>query len=464
MIFTGRSRELGWLRSILDRRTPQVVRVVGLTGVGKSALIHRAMTDFPGARVQCPPLPEPAQRAALAKALAPLSGDEVPDASDWPTLLTQALRLAQASERPWVLVLEDAHRLTEARVRLATPLAQALRAATESGTALHVVMVGRSAATPGEHPIGEFTPETLEVAPLPFRAAAVHLPGQDAEARLRAYGVFGGIPRVLAALDTSVTVGTNVRRLLLTAEGTLADGPLAWLEREVQTPSRYVSILSTLARGEADWGAVHGGVSDLTRSGQVAPYLRRLGELGLVCSRTPLDAGPRARITRYSLTDPFLAFWFRFGLPWMLTPRRLDPSLSIREHYARDIRPHIDEHMEAVMPLAARQHMELDALETMGSVARESGSLWAGGVEIPVVGMLRSGAAYYGMTAWRTPDRGASPLEALDRLIRDTRYGFGRERRLRVVFAGRAPPTWLRRESARRQDARLIDAEELLGS
>jgi hypothetical protein len=260
-----------------------------------------------------------------------------------------------------------------------------------------------------------------------------------------------------------VTVGTNVRRLLLTPNGELSDGPLAWLEREVQTPSRYVSILSTLAHGETDWAAVHGGVPDLTRSGQVAPYLRRLGELGLVSSRTPLDAGPRSRATRYALTDPFLAFWFRFVFPWLFDPRRADPSASVREHYGREIRPLIDGHMETVMPVVARQHMELDALETLGSVARESGSLWSGEVEIPVAGMLRSGAAYYGLTTWRPPERAASPLHTLDRFVRETRYGFGRERRLRLVFAGRRPPTWLRRDTARSQDTRLIDAEALLG-
>lgn len=439
------------------------MRVVGLAGVGKSALVHRATTDFAGAWLRCPPLPDPAHRAALARALSPLADDDVSPESDWPTLLDIARRLAAKSSRPWVLVMDDAHRLTEARARFAAPAAQAVRAAAADGTALHVVLVGREGGTPGEDSFGALAPETLEVTPLPFRAAAPHLPGSDPEARLRAYGVFGGIPRVLASLDTSVTVGTNVRRLLLAPDGGLADGPLAWLEREVQTPSRYVAILSTLARGETDWATVHGGVPDLSRSGQVAPYLGRLGELGLVSSRTPLDAGPRSRATRYTLTDPFLAFWFRFAFPWLVDPRRLDPASSIREHYAREIRPLIDGHMETVMPLVARQHMELDALETLGSVARESGSLWSGDMEIPVAGMLRSGAAYYGVSAWRPPERAVSPLAVLDGRIRETRYGFGRERRLRIVFTGRRPPTWLRRETARRPDTRLIDAEALLG-
>jgi hypothetical protein len=47
--------------------------------------------------------------------------------------------------------------------------------------------------------------------------------------------------------------------------------------------------------------------------------------------------------------------------------------------------------------------------------------------------------------------------------VKNTRYGFGRERRLRIVFAGRPAPRWLRREIARDQDAALIDAAALVG-
>jgi hypothetical protein len=461
--FTGRSRELGWLRWVLDRTTPQLVRVVGLTGAGKSALVQRAASDFAGAWLRCPPLPDPAQRAALARTLAPHLRDDVSPESDWTTLLDRARRAASESSRPWVLVVDDAHRLTEARARFATAAAEVMRVAAEQSTPFHLVMVGRAAGMPGETAFGDRPPETLDVAPLPLRAAAPHLPGSDSEARLRAYGVFGGIPRVLGALDTSVTVGTNVRRLLLSPDGRFADAPLAWLEREVQTPSRYMAILSALAHGEADWASIHEGVQDLTRSGQVAPYLKRLTELGLVTSRTPLDAGPRTRSTRYALTDPFLAFWFRFAFPWLFDSRRVDPETSVREHYAREVRPLIDAHMETVMPMVARQHMELDAVETLGSTARESGSLWNGDLDIPVAGILTSGAAYYGTCGWSPPDRADSPLDSLDRRIRDTRYGFGKERRLRIVFTGRQPPTWLRRDAARRQDAHLVDADALIG-
>ena len=441
--------------------------VSGLPGVGKSALVARAAADYPTLHHRCPPLPDQAQRASLgarlreATASAGLPNQSLPSDPSWADLFDAVVSRAVAAEdRPFVLVLDDVHRLGEARSRFLPQLESALRRSVEADATLHIVFVGREGGLPVLDEDDVVTISALHVGPLPLRAAAPHLPGNRPHERVRAYGVFGGIPRVLTALDTSVTVGTNVRRLLLDNSGALADAPLQWLEREVQTPSRYVAILQALSRGEADWATIHEGVPDLTRSGQIAPYLNRLTDLGLIETRRSLDARPTTRATRYAIADPFVAFWFRFIFPWRLS----DQTDPIGPYYASSVRSGINAHMEEMLPGICRQHMSFDAIETLGAISREGGSLWGGDAEIPVAGTLTSGAAYYGVTRWGESQPESSPLDELDREIRETRYGFGRERRLRLLFTGRTTPTWLRREVARRHDAMLIDAEGLLGA
>jgi hypothetical protein len=390
-----------------------------------------------------------------------LAGEVLPSDPSWAELFGAVVSSAAAADRPFVLVLDDVHRLAEARSRFLPELGSALREAVQAAIALHIVFVGREGGLPTLDVNEAITITSFRVDPLPLRAASTHLPGNRPHERVRAYGVFGGIPRVLSALDTSVTVGTNVRRLLLDDSGALSDAPLQWLEREVQTPSRYVAILEALSRGEADWATLHAGVPDLTRSGQVAPYLKRLAELGLIEIRRSLDARPATRATRYAISDPFLAFWFRFVLPWRLSDQ-IDP---IGPHDASAVRPGLNEHMEEMLPRICRQHMSFDAIETLGAVAREGGSLWGGGdAEIPVAGTLTSGAVYYGLTRWAEAQPESSPLDQLDREIHETRYGFGRERRVRLLFTGRTTPRWLRRDVARRHDAMLIDAASMLGA
>jgi hypothetical protein len=274
---------------------------------------------------------------------------------------------------------------------------------------------------------------------------------------VRAYAVFGGIPAHLRRLDRNASLATNLRRLVLEPEAPLAERPLAVLEATAQAPARYAAILSALSPGEADWSTIHAGVPGLTASGQVAPYLKRLQDMGLVDARRSLDAAPRSRSRRYHITDPFFAFWYRFVLPHR---QRLAQGEDV---WTARIRPMLDPHVDSVFPEVCRQHMTLDVMETLGANARECGGLWGHGYDIPISGILSSGAAFYGVPVSPHAD-GAGTLERLDRSIRETRYGFGRERRTRVLFSPGAMPTTLQREAARRHDVHLVDAVALVGS
>jgi AAA+ ATPase superfamily predicted ATPase len=305
----------------------------------------------------------------------------------------------------------------------------------------------------------EVTALHVRLGPLPFRAATQLLPGSDPPDLLRAYAVFGGTPAHLRQLDRGTSLITNLRRLVLERGAPLADRPLAVLEAAAQTPGRYAAILAALGGGEADWSTVHAGVPDLTASGQVAPYLKRLEDLGLLEVRRSLDASPRSRGRRYRITDPFSAFWYRFVLP---NRERLvldggEDVLGSR------IRPALDDHVRTVFPEICRQHMTLDVMETLGVNARQSGSLWGPGYEIPVAGILSSGGAFYGGPVLPEGE-GTDALYRLDREIRETRYGFGRERRIRVLFSPASMPAALQREAARRHDVHLVDARALTGS
>jgi uncharacterized protein len=458
-LFTGRSRELGRLRGLLDGRESRVVRVTGVRGGGKSALVRRAVSDYPALVHRCAPLPDAAIRAALSERVG--AGVAGAGGSDgWPKLVEQIAALADGLTRPLVLVLDDAHRLAQARSRWLAPMLALLADRAASGAApIHIVLVGQRDGLPEDEALAPRSGETLEVQPLPLRAATPLLPGTTPEDKLLAYGVFGGLPGVLTRLDRNVTVGTNVRHLVLSADGALADADAIWLERDLQTPARYNAILTALAPGETDWAAVHAGVPDLGRSGQVAPYLAKLTQLGLVTARRSLDADPSSRSTRYAIADPFLAFWYRF----VPSIRYGIEAESESASYGRAVRPSLDDHLASVFPALCRQHMRFDALETLGANAREGGSLWGAGYELPVAGLLTSGAAYYGACVWVPDETGGTPLTEIERSMRETRFGFGRERRLRLVFTGRPAPQSLRREVVRTRDAALIDAGALVG-
>ena len=457
----GRTREIGLLRTALDRPDPSVILVTGPPGSGKSALVQAAAADFPHVIHRAPPLPDHFQRQALARSLREGRPDDpavarLPQDPGWEDLLQAAL--APAGGKPSVLVVDDAHRWNQSRARFAPALFAALAAARRLGHAVHVVLVspeGVEAKPPGAD---ETPPLNIRLGPLSFRAAAHLLPGSDPSDLLRAYAVFGGIPGNLTHLDRGASLNTNLRRLVLDPNAPLADRPLSLLEAAAQTPSRYAAILAALSSGETDWSTVHAGIPDLTASGQVAPYLNRLEDLGLVEARRSLDANPRSRGRRYRIVDPYVAFWYRFILPHREHLHRAgaDDLLASR------IRPELDDHVRSVFPDICRQHMTLDVMETLGANARECGSLWSSAYDIPVAGILSTGGAFYGAPVPADGD-GLEVLHRLDRDIRETRYGFGRERRLRVLFTTASLPASVQREAARRHDVLVVDARALTG-
>ena len=107
--------------------------------------------------------------------------------------------------------------------------------------------------------------------------------------------------------------------------------------------------------------------------------------------------------------------------------------------------------------------MTFDAMEEFGVNARECGSLWGPGYELPVAGVLGNGTPFYGQVAQLGAESESSALAAMDGQIRETRYGFGRERCLRILFCGGRVSSDLRRNVARRDDAVLVELDSLAG-
>lgn len=458
----GRGRELGTLRTALDRTEPVWIVLSGLPGVGKTSLVVEAARDFDLLYHRAPPLPDPEQRAALLRTLRERHGGSGDAASrpaagaSWDEVF-QAVATAGQPGHATVLVVDDAHRWPQARARFVQPLLHAQESARRQGRTLHVVLVAPEpvALESGD---GREPPLHLHLEPLTFRAALPLLPGSTARERLQAYAVLGGLPGHLRHLDPGASLTTNVRRWVLEPGAPLADRGLDVLERWAQTPSRYAAILAALSGGEADWGTVHQGVADLTASGQVAPYLRRLEEMGMVEVRRSLDAGPRSRNRRYRVTDPFFSFWFRHVLPL----RHLAARGTLADAWSSRIRPDLDGLTSRCLPQVCRQYMDHDAVEHLAANARESGSLWGQGYDVPVAGILASGAAFYGRPITEPRD-GSRALATIEEHMRETRYGFGRERRLKILFCLEPPPLALTREAARRHDVEIVDVEALAG-
>jgi hypothetical protein len=151
----------------------------------------------------------------------------------------------------------------------------------------------------------------IEVGPLRFGAAMSFFPDYTSDEQVMAYGVFGGTPEYLRAVEDDETLEENVTRTLLRRDGGLHEEPENVLHRELDDVDRYFAILKSLAEGNRAKNEIAQGAG--VSNSSVGYYLDRLADLRIISRDYPVTVDPaRSRKGRYVIMDPLFRFWFRF--------------------------------------------------------------------------------------------------------------------------------------------------------
>jgi hypothetical protein len=469
----AREAEANDLRSELRGPPPNLTLVTGPPGVGKQMVVLAGTRGMDVVRYWATHLPDPDHRALLVGRLGRWSapagdqrgeagGEPLPASASWRRIFEHLLsRLAERKDE-LRLVLAGLPNLMAAQPKLLFELERFWAGVRAGGLPAHVVLVGDDDPVfdelrDEEGAFGPWIGRAIEVAPLTYRDVGHLLPSYSPRDRILAWAVFGGLERHLRELDADVTLATNIRQAILARDAPLLLEGWERLQRALQSVGRYASVLRALASGAREWAEILAGTPDLASGGQLAPYLSKLQQLGLVTAEASLDARPGARSKRYRAADPFLAFWHRFVLP------RLSDLLDGRgaEVWRHHIRRALDDHAAQIFPLVCRDYLAQHANGRLPGTARTLGGLWGEGYDIEPAGTLRTGAAFYGRTFW---EQGRIPESAdveLQEEVRRTRYGYGKEARLRLLFStGGFSPALLRR-GARSDVMHLLTLDDL---
>lgn len=149
------------------------------------------------------------------------------------------------------------------------------------------------------------------VVELGFDASMEFFPEYSAEEQVFAYGVFGGVPHYLQAVDDSESLETTITRTLLRPQGSLHEEPELILRMEVDEVNRYFAILKAIAKGKRTRSEIAGEVG--IEANSCSYYLDRLEALRLIEPDHPVTADPvRSRKRRYRIRDHLFQFWFPF--------------------------------------------------------------------------------------------------------------------------------------------------------
>ena len=328
-MFVDRNNELAFLNDLLTRSHPgpaQLVLLYGRRRVGKSELLLHWAEHSGVKYVYWEAIKESAtmQRTHLFARLLGVSPDSAPNFRSWVDLWESAVKVL-GSERQ-LIILDELPYAAEADPAMLSALQYAWDQHFQKSNAV-IVLCGSHVRTMQtllsmQSPLfGRMTAQ-WHLKPMPFSALAEFFPKWDADERVAAYAVAGGIPAYLKWLDPELDLENNIRKVVLNPGGMFLAEPNFLLYDEVRELSHYLAILRAIGTGAHTLDEISTQCFMPTTSANA--YLATLQELHLVERRLPATVQPRLRSRsrngRYHLSDPYFRFYFRFLAPHLDNP------------------------------------------------------------------------------------------------------------------------------------------------
>lgn len=427
-LIVDRQAELRHLVDLLGRGQPQLVLMYGRRRVGKTHLLGRAWKDTPSFYFTAAETTPAQNREALLAALAEWSGEPV-HAQDYPTWRSVfRLLLDFHAPGPLVITLDEFQYLGQSAAEL-NAVASELNAAWETRRPprpLVLVLAGSAVRTlealnQGGSPLyGRFAWQ-CRLRPFNYWFAGELAGFTDPRERTYAYGIFGGTPRYLSAVDPDRSVAENAISLMLHSAGEVRELVRTALlqEQGLREIQKYVAILRAIGRGRTDLNEI-AQATGLEPDTALRDKLERLIELDYVKAGRNLGAKPRERF-RYRVADPAFRFFYDFVAPLESVLATQDPASVWERHIAPNLDAYTGLIFEGMVEEAyyrLQPHLDLPLVREWGR--------WEGldrtrqPLEIDVAAVLMDRRVLTGAIKWRQDpvDVGVHTrhLEMLDRL------------------------------------------------
>jgi AAA+ ATPase superfamily predicted ATPase len=325
-MFVDRKEEIEFLNSLLTRRQPgpaQLALMYGRRRVGKSELLLKWAAQSGLSYTYWEAVKENAtqQRTRLMGRLLNIPAASAPVYRSWPALWDAAAPLLQGKRH--ILILDELPYAANADPAMLSALQYAWDQYFQK-TEVIIILCGSHVRVmetllSRQSPLFGRKTAHWHLEPLPFSSLAEFFPHWDADARVAAYAILGGIPAYLNWLDPSLDLIGNIRQVILSPGSMFLAEPAFLLYDEVREPNSYLAVLKAIGGGAHTLTEISDRAFIPTTS--VTFYLNTLQELHLVERRLPVTQTKaqrgRSRSGRYHLSDPYFRFYFQFLEPFL---------------------------------------------------------------------------------------------------------------------------------------------------
>lgn len=430
-----REAELRELQQLARRRSPQLVLLYGRRRIGKTYLLDHVWSREQAFYFLAADSTGDLNRQDLVRELSVWSGRDlrIEDFPTWRTVFRQIVELAR--DRPVVAILDEFQYLLEGEDDPASQL-NAVWDRELRGAKITFVLCG-SAVSTMEALAGARAPlygritwaAQLRAFDYFDAVTMVHTRGRSPRDEALLYGIFGGVPRYLTAIEPEDSLQEAVTRSILSPRGEVHLQLLTVIEQErgIRTPAEYRAVLSAIGGGKTLLNEIAQGAGMEGRLREVRRVLEVLQQLELVHAEQNF-AARRTGPYRYRIADNALRFWYRFVERHRSRLVRASPE----EVWEQLIEPYLNEYMGGVFESICRQayqrfHRTWKLPSAVGDIQRWEGSdRRRESVELDFLTRVEGGLMLSGEITWRTQRMTvAEHHHMLDKLSRLAQSGHG---------------------------------------
>ena len=408
-VIVDRHTEQQRLRALAQDPAPQLALLYGRRRVGKTYLLtHLWSPDRAFYFTASTVTPEQNRRQLIAQVSDWTGQQHRPE--DYPTWRTVfQLLLSLNGDEPLVVILDEFQYLGDDEQDLARVTSE-LNAVWEGPhrptRSVLLVLSGSATRTmealdTGGAPLHGRLAWKAQLQPFDYWDTAAMAPFQSLRDRAYTYGVFGGMPRYLASIDTDRSFDDNVIRLMLSPRGDVRGQVETAIlqEQGLREIAKYVGILRAIGAGRTELSEI-ANLAGLAKHTTVREKVNRLVKLGYVERQRNFAAGSTAP-WRYRLADPAFRFYHEFITRYETTLETSDP----RDVWDAHVAPLIDGYMghlfERIVEQAYYRLYKDDGLDLIQEWGRWEGNDRAGqSIEMDIVSRLTSGGMLTGAIKW----------------------------------------------------------------
>ena len=187
----------------------------------------------------------------------------------------------------------------------------------------------------------------MKLEPLNYQEAAECYQDMRLEDKLRLFSVFGGMPAYIRMIDPKQSAEENIQSLLISQASVIDNEVTLMLSSEFSKLNNVNLVLTALAKGIGKFTDIL-EATKIAKSPTLADCLARLTAMGLVVKDAPINDERNKRRVIYRIADPMTAFYYRFVFP--------KKSLLQIYHYRNFFEDFVkDEFENEYMPLALEE-------------------------------------------------------------------------------------------------------------